>query len=58
MEQIATGLLVIGWKLALALITGSSALTTVCVYLLARFTHVFDAYAGERARLLAHFHNP
>ena len=57
MEQIATGLLVIGWKLALALIAGSSALTTVCVYLLARFTHAFDAYAEERAKLLAHFHN-
>jgi hypothetical protein len=27
------------------------------VYLLARFTSAFDAYAGERAKLLAQFHN-
>ena len=57
MDQTGTGLIIIGWKLALALVAGSSTLTTVCIYLLARFTHVFDAYAGERARLLAQFHN-
>lgn len=57
MEQTTAGLLVIGWKLALALIAGSTALTTVGVFFLARFTSVFDAYAGERARLLAQFHN-
>lgn len=56
MEHIETGI-VIGWKLALALIAGSSLLTTTGVYLLARFTHVFDAYAGERAKLLAQYHN-
>ena len=57
MEQTAPGLFVIGWKLALAFIAGSSALTTLGVFLLARFTHLFDAYAGERAKLLAQFHN-
>jgi hypothetical protein len=57
MPQTATGLLVIGWNLALAIVAGSSVLTTLGVFLLARFTHVFDAYAGERAKLLAQFHN-
>src|ERR1019366_4157262 len=57
MEQTATGLLVIGWKLALALVAGIPILTTIGVYVLARFTTVFDAYAGERAKLLAQFHN-
>jgi uncharacterized protein YoxC len=57
MERIATGLMVMGWKIALALVVGSSALTTLFVFLLARFTHVFDAYAGERARMMAQFHN-
>ncbi len=57
MEQTAPGLLVIGWKLALAVIAGIPILTTIGVYLLARFTNVFDAYAGERAKLLAQFHN-
>lgn len=57
MEQAATGLLVIGWKAAVAVVAGSSALTTLGVFLLARFTHVFDAYAGERAKLMAQFHN-
>ena len=57
MEQTAPGLLVIGWKLALAVIAGLPILTTIGVYLLARFTNVFDAYAGERAKLLAQFHN-
>ena len=38
-----------------ALLAGSSALTTVGVYLLARFTTVFDAYGKERAKLLARF---
>src|ERR1039458_9006151 len=52
-----TGLLVIGWKLALALVAGIPILTTIGVFLLARFTSVFDAYAGERAKLLAQFHN-
>lgn len=57
MEQATAGLLVIGWKLALAVIAGSTALTTIGVFLLARFTSIFDAYAGERARLSAQFHN-
>jgi hypothetical protein len=56
MEQ-TSGLIVIGWKLAVAVIAGIPLLTTIGVYLLARFTHVFDAYAGERAKLLAQFHN-
>jgi hypothetical protein len=45
-----------GWQLLVGII-GSSLLTTLGIYLLARFTHVFDAYAGERAKLLAQFHN-
>lgn len=53
----ASGLLVVGWKLALALLAGIPILTTIGVFLLARFTHVFDAYADERAKLLAQFHN-
>ena len=57
MEQTATGLLVIGWRLAFALVAGIPVLTTIGMFLLARFTHVFDAYAGERAKLLAQFHN-
>lgn len=57
MQQTTTGLLVIGWKLAVALFAGIPILTTIGVYLLARFTSVFDAYAGERAKLLAQFHN-
>jgi hypothetical protein len=57
MEQTATGLLLIGWKLALLLVAGIPILTTIGVYALARFTSVFDAYAGERAKLLAQFHN-
>lgn len=57
MIQTTTGLLVIGWKLAVAIIAGIPILTTLGVFLLARFTSVFDAYAGERAKLLAQFHN-
>jgi hypothetical protein len=57
MAQTASGLLVIGWRLALALVAGIPILTTIGVFLLARFTHVFDAYADERAKLLAQFHN-
>jgi hypothetical protein len=57
MAQAATGLIVIGWKLALALVAGTSVLTTIGVWTLVRFTNVFDAYAGERAKLLAQFHN-
>jgi hypothetical protein len=57
MMQTTAGLFVIGWKLALTVIAGSTALTTIGVFLLARFTSVFDAYAGERARLTAQFHN-
>jgi uncharacterized protein YlxW (UPF0749 family) len=49
--------ILIGWKLALALVAGIPILTTIFVYLLARFTSAFDAYAGERAKLLAQFHN-
>ena len=47
----------IGWKLALALVAGSGVLITIGVWVLARFTSVFDSYAGERAKLLAQFHN-
>ena len=57
MDQTATGLLVIGWRVALAVIAGSTAMTTLGVFLLVRFTSVFDAYAGERAKLLAQSHN-
>jgi hypothetical protein len=57
MEQTAAGILVIGWKLALTVIAGSTALTTIGVFLLARFTSMFDAYAGERAKLMAQFQN-
>jgi hypothetical protein len=57
MEQTAAGLLVIGWKLALALFAGIPILTTIGVYGVARFTSVLDAYAGERAKLLAQCHN-
>jgi hypothetical protein len=57
MEQTTSGLLVLGWKLALAIVAGIPILTTIGVYLLARFTHVFDAYTDERAKLLAQFHN-
>jgi hypothetical protein len=42
--------IVIGWKLALVLTAASSALTTLGIFIVARFTHVFDAYAGERAK--------
>ena len=49
--------LLIGWKAAMALVAGSSALTALYVFLLARFTSAFDAYAGERAKLTAQFHN-
>jgi hypothetical protein len=51
----ATGFVVIGWKLVV--FVASSAFTTLGVYLLARFTHTFDAYGGERAKLLAQFQN-
>ena len=57
MAQLASGLFVIGWKVVLALVAGSSALTAVCVYLLARFTNAFDLYAGEHAKFLAQFQN-
>lgn len=57
MNQTTAGLFVIGWKLALTVIAGSTALTTIGVFLLARFTAVFDAYAGERAKLAAQFQN-
>jgi len=57
MQETATGLIMIGWKSALAVIAGIPVLTTISVYLLARFTNVFDAYSGERAKLLAQFHN-
>jgi hypothetical protein len=49
--------LVVGWQIALALVAGIPILTTLGVYVLARFSNVFDAYAGERAKLLAQFHN-
>jgi type IV secretory pathway VirB4 component len=52
-----TGFVVIGWKLALTFVATSAGVTTLGVYLLARFAHVFDAYGGERAKLLAQFHS-
>jgi hypothetical protein len=57
MNQATMGFLMIGWKLVLALVAGSSILTTIGVFLLARFTTVLDAHAGERAKLIAQFHN-
>jgi hypothetical protein len=48
---------VIGTKLVWALVGGSSGLTLFGVWLLARFTSTFDAYAGERARIEAQFRN-
>src|SRR6202142_202474 len=54
MEQTA---IVIGWKMVVALVAGIPILTTIGVYALARFTKVLDAYAEERAKLLAQFHN-
>jgi hypothetical protein len=51
------GQLLIDWKTAIAVIAGIPILTTIGVYLLARFSSVFDAYAGERAKLMAQFHN-
>jgi hypothetical protein len=56
-NNMSTTVLMIGWKLALALLAGSSVLTSLGVWVLARFTSVFDAYSGERAKLLAQFHN-
>ena len=46
------GVLTAGWQLVI----GSSVLSTLGVHLLARFTKAFDAYGGERAKLLARFH--
>ena len=40
----------IGWQTALAFLAGIPILTTLGVYVLARFSNAFDAYAGERAR--------
>src|ERR1700690_435157 len=54
MEQTA---IVICWKMVVALVAGIPILTTIGVYALARFTKVLDAYAEERAKLLAQFHN-
>lgn len=45
------GALADGWQLVI----GSSLLSTLGVYLLARFTNAFDSYAGERAKLRARF---
>ncbi|MCW5977114.1 MAG: hypothetical protein KIT09_03515 [Bryobacteraceae bacterium] len=47
------GVLAAGWHL----VVGSSLLTTLGVYVLARFTNTFDAYSGERAKLLARFNS-
>jgi hypothetical protein len=52
----AIGLVISGWHLVAA-IAGSSVVTTIGVYILARFTRVFDAYGEERAKLLAQFDN-
>lgn len=47
----------IGWQTALAFLAGIPILTTLGVCVLARFSNAFDAYAGERAKLMAQFHN-
>ena len=54
MEQ-TIGLLITGWKLILLMASGTSVLTVIGIGLLARLTGFFDAYAGERAKLLAQF---
>lgn len=46
MPQTETQVIVIGWKLALAIVGGSSALTTLAVFLLARFSHVLRQTAS------------
>src|ERR1700733_4363440 len=46
---------VIGWKMMLALVGGSGLAGALGIGLLARFTNVFDAYAGERAKIEAQF---
>lgn len=51
------GVALSGWNAIVALAAGSSILTTIAIYLLARFTGAFDTYAGERAKLLAQAHN-
>jgi hypothetical protein len=51
------GQFVIGWPTVIALVTGVPLLTTIGVYFLARFTSAFDSYTGERAKLMAQFHN-
>ena len=45
------------WKLAVALVAVVPILSVIGVWLLARFTIVFDAYAGERAKLQVQFDN-
>lgn len=50
------GLATLGWDAFVAIVAGSSVLTTVGIYLLARFTGAFDTYAAERAKLLAQAH--
>jgi hypothetical protein len=54
MQQTASGLLVLGWKLALALLAGIPILTTIGVFLLARFTHILDAHAEKREPRLSY----
>jgi hypothetical protein len=48
---------VIGAKMVWVFIGGSSLLTLIGVWLLARFTSTFDAYAGERAKIQAQYQN-
>jgi hypothetical protein len=55
MDQSAVGVIMGGWKSFLSLTVGSGVVATLGVYLVARFTGVFDAYAKERAKLLAQF---
>lgn len=47
----------IGWPWTIALLAGIPSLSVIGVWLLARFTKVFDAYAGERAKLQVQFDN-
>lgn len=48
---------VIGTRMVWVLIGGSGLTAAFGVWLLARFTNTFDAYAGERAKIEAQFRN-
>ena len=48
---------VASWKLTVILVIGIPTLSVLSAYLVARFTHAFDSYSEERAKLLAQLHN-